>query len=366
VRERKTFEPYYARGKIMIARAILENKLSLSESVAEKFFYCLLCGNCKEHCYQELDTVEIFKAVRTQLVKEGYAPAAVNELINQLERYHNVFSASQEQRLSQIESIQKIADNHKVDLKNLPKKIPETLYFIGCVSSYRLPNVAVSTIKILEKQGIDFIVLGGDEWCCGDPLFLAGGSDLAREVAERNVAVFKKLGIKRILTSCAGCYRTFVEEYPKIFGKSLQDMGIEVLHTVQLLAKLEEEGKLKFKKGLKGKITYHDPCEIGRSLGVYDEPRRVLQSIPDIDFVELPRNRENAWCCGGGGVMKVTHPDMALDIVNDKLEEANEVDADIIVSCCPTCEWHIDDGVKTTGNAFRVLDLTELVAEVME
>ena len=357
IRERKGFESYFARGRMFIARSMLEGLLDYVPETVERVYTCLLCGNCKEHCPSELDTVGATKALRAETVRGGYPiPPEIDKLFTTVEASHNIFGEPQDRRFTKI-----VEEGGKIP----SKQGAELVYFPGCVACYRFPEIAASTIKILSKCGVDFNVLGADEWCCGDPLFMAGGLELAREHVEHTVNTIKNTGAKKIVTACAGCYRTFVEEYPEMLGESFEDMGIEVVHVAQLLAELLDKGKLKLRKGIKGRVTYHDPCELGRHCKVYEEPRKIIQSIPNIDFVELRRNRGNTWCCGGGGTYKMTHPDDSLDIAGDKLDEAKEVKADIILSCCPTCKWNIKDVIEKEGPQLKVFDLTELVAKAI-
>ena len=357
IRERKTFESYYARGRMILARAILEGRIGYNKSLSDRVYSCLLCGNCKEHCPHDVNTVDVTKALRAEVVRGGYPiPPEIDKLFTTVEASHNIFGEPQDRRFTKI-----VEEGGKIP----SKQGAELVYFPGCVACYRFPEIAASTIKILSKCGVDFNVLGADEWCCGDPLFMAGGLELAREHVEHTVNTIKNTGAKKIVTACAGCYRTFVEEYPEMLGESFADVGIEVVHTAQLLSELLDEGKLKLRKGIKGRVTYHDPCELGRHGEVYDEPRKVIQSIPDVEFVELRRNRGNTWCCGGGGTYKMTHPDDSLDIAGDKLDEAREIKADIILSCCPTCKWNMLEKVKEENAPFKVMDLTEIVEKAL-
>jgi Fe-S oxidoreductase len=205
--------------------------------------------------------------------------------------------------------------------------------------------------------------MGEEERCCGDPLIMVGQLFLAREEARYN---WERLKDKRVITSCAGCFRTFREEYPKLLG---EEYKVNAVHTVQLLAGLINEGKIKFKKKgeTKEKVTYHDPCELGREMKVFDEPRTIIEAIPGVELVEMVRNREKTWCCGGGGGVKGTNYDMSIEIATDKVKEALATGAKRIVSACPSCKMNINDGIKALGMEaeIKAIDITELVVEAL-
>jgi len=347
-------------GRIGVALDILQGKLALSDAPVEAIYECLLCGNCREKCgamdtttFKPLiDTPAIIKAMRADLFSAGVeVPKGVAMFGEAIEKTHNVFGAPAEERADWL------LPEIKVDTD------ADTVYFPGCLAAYRAPEIAQATAKILNKLGMKFSILGEEEYCCGDPLIMTGQLQLAREVARHN---FERLKGKNVITSCAGCYRTFREEYPKLLGKEYR---VKSRHIVSVLADLIDSGKLKFKKGTKGviktKVTYHDPCELGRDLGIYDQPRKIIQAIPGIELVELERNRENTWCCGGGGGLKGANYNLSLDIGKDKVKEALATGAKTIVSACPSCKSNINDAIKATGADLKAIDITELVAEAL-
>jgi len=231
----------------------------------------------------------------------------------------------------------------------------DTVLFVGCTLCYRRMEIPIATAKILKKLGVPFSILS-DEWCCGSPLFRTGETTLAEEMARHNVEALKEA--KTVLTSCAGCARVLKDDYPKILG----NLPFEVLHFTEFLYSLAKEGKLKPEKKIFKKVTYHDPCHIGRHLGIYDEPRKVLKSIPGIQLREMYPTRENAWCCGAGGGLKISHSELAIEIATDRLGHAKEVDAEAIVSSCPFCKTNILDAIKKTDSKLQMYDITELVA----
>lgn len=358
IREKLGFESTYARGRIIIARAILDGKLKWTDSLIKQVFTDLLCANCMIHCPLEIDIMGIFKALRSEIMRGKHKlPDGIETVISNIREGRDIFRTLKK-RVWWVSKARKINEKSQM------------VYFAGCVARNKLPNVAQASIKILNAAGLDFSILGTEEHCCGDPLFLIGETELVKELAKHNVEKIRETGADVLVTSCAGCYRVFKTEYPKIIGET----GFEVLHISQLLCDLLNKGKISFNERhvrdiVKAVVTYHDPCELGRYCGVYDPPREVIKHIaehfPGIEFLELKRNRENSWCCGAGGVLKAARPELAVEIAYDTIKEATELGANIITTCCPTCEWNFRDAIRMKKLNMKVLDLAELVAKVM-
>jgi len=239
----------------------------------------------------------------------------------------------------------------------------DTIYYPGCTAAYRQQDTARASVKILKAGGIEFDVLGEKELCCGSVLFNSGFFEEGVEVAKKNLEMFKELGIKRIITACAGCTKTFRETYEQIFG----ELPYEVKNIVEVVDELIQQGKLKFKEnGEKVRVTYHDPCHLGRSLGVYEPPRRILKAIPGVEFVEMNRNRENSRCCGAGGGVRSAYPETAISLAKRRIADAEEVNAELIVTPCPFCVLNLSDGAKQKGSNVEVKDITVFIAERLE
>jgi len=249
-------------------------------------------------------------------------------------------------------------------IKQRIKKRTEIAYFTGCVFSYmrRFAQIPKSFTLILNELGLNYTLLGPDELCCGNPLFLTGGHQLAEKLVRQNVKSIQDLGVEKLIMTCAGCYRSFKKEYPQIIGGELP---FEVLHSSELLAQLLDEGKLKFKNKIEKSITYHDPCELGRHCGVYEEPRKILENIPRLEYVELPKAKSNCTCCGGGGMLKATNPELALKIASKKLDEAKSVGANTIVTGCAACKLNLTEAEAKFGAKTEVLDIVEVVANAL-
>lgn len=229
------------------------------------------------------------------------------------------------------------------------KEKAEVLYFVGCMASFspQIQNIPSAMVELLERAGVDFTVLGEKEWCCGYPLLGAGMEKEVEELIQHNTEVIEATGAKKMVFSCPSCYKTFKERY---------DLDIELLHHTQLIAQLIEEGGIEPRQ-ITRKVTYHDPCDLGRHSGIYEEPRKVVGSLGG-EFVEMKKNREHATCCGGGGDLELIDPELTSDISRQVVEGAKEVGAQVIVTACQQCKRVIKKGAK---EELEVADMVELL-----
>ncbi|NVM53319.1 MAG: (Fe-S)-binding protein [Candidatus Helarchaeota archaeon] len=306
------------------------------------------CGNCTAQCELEVSDhiLEIIETLRAEAVRQGIGPLESQKVFEEaIAAEHNPYKELHAKRASWIVESLKLKDTADV------------LYFVGCTSSYRESEIATDMLDLLMKMDVA-VTVSSDEWCCGSPLIRTGQLKLVKELAEHNMEMIKNIGAKDVVFSCAGCYRTFKEDYEPILGK-VPEFGL--YHVTDFIVKLIEEGKIKFKEGDPVKITYHDPCHIGRHCGIYDSPRKVLKAIPGIELVEMKRNKENAWCCGAGGGVKSGFRDWAVEIASERIKEAEETGAEILVSSCPFCKRNLMDAIKATGSKLKFMDITELV-----
>jgi len=344
------------RGRMQLVRGLLDGELEVNAYVADRVYKCALCGYCLWRCPAGVKTTETIRAARAHLVEVEAYPEALDRIDANVRGNHSLYDMAPGERADWVDYM---------DLRDLVRvgERAEVVYFPGCVASLssRAMSVAAATSLILDHLGLDWTVLGGEEWCCGDPLLLSGKTGFAGETALHNLQAIRRLGARTLVTSCAGCYRAFNQEYPRLVG----DPGLEVLHTSQLLERALREGRIGFAAGLDMTVTYHDPCELGRLGGVYEAPRAVLRAVPGARFMELARNRSLTRCCGGGGVLKATYPEIALRLGSRKLEEAHLVGAEAVVSTCPACKLNISDAASEENDPLQVLDLTEIVARAM-
>ncbi len=357
------FEPYHARGKFAVLFGILDGSLEPSEEMANVFFQCTTCGSCRSICHQSydeninwficnyMDHTRVWEAFRADLVDLGFAIPRHKELMQSIEDEHNPY-------------FEKHADRVKwLSERKFPEKA-ETVYYMGCTEPYRLPELAKKMVQILDASGVDYTVIHPDEWCCGSVAIRTGFLKIAKELAEHNVAAIEKTGAKNVVIHCAGCYKTFKEDYPEILGKELP---FKVYHGTEFFLDLVNQGKLNLTKPVEMKVTYHDPCHLGRATEIYDPPRELIKKIPGIEFVEMKRNRENAWCCGAGGGVKAAFPEMAEKIAQGRILEAEELELKTIVTVCPFCETNLEAGANALEKSeIKILDILDLLTMAID
>jgi heterodisulfide reductase subunit D len=340
------FETDFMRGKIQVALALLDGTLEKSSENAESLFDCTLCGNCTQICASEFDPAHTLEQVREVL----------NEIPNEI----------------RDKITQKIANNNNPYVKdNVTKRawvselgfeIPakaDILYYIGCTAGIKLPEVAKAIAKILKAADVEFAVLE-DEPCCGSVLLRTGQVDEAKTCAKKVATAIRNSGAKKVVVSCAGCLKTLMADYPERFGIELPQVG----HVIDYVLDLLHEGKIKLKSQEEDvKVTYHDPCHLGRELGIYESPRYLLTALPGINLVEMETNRETAMCCGAGGGLKSYNSDLAKKIGADRVMDAELTGAEVLSTACPFCELNLESGRLKNNSKIRVVDVLELLAE---
>ncbi|MDZ7615162.1 MAG: (Fe-S)-binding protein [Flavobacteriaceae bacterium] len=245
-------------------------------------------------------------------------------------------------------------------------KTPEVLFWVGCAGSFddRAKKITRAVVKILQNAGVEFAVLGTEESCTGDPAKRAGNEFLFQMQAMTNIQVLNAYEVKKIVTACPHCFNTLKNEYPELGGH------YEVMHHTELINSLLKEGRLKVSSGaFKGKrITFHDPCYLGRANGVYEAPREILEKL-DAALVEMKRCKSNGLCCGAGGAQMFKEAEKgSKEVFIERTEEALEVNPDTIATGCPFCNTMLTDGIKNKekGHSISVLDIAELIATAGE
>ncbi len=349
------WEAFYGSGRIQIIRAYLERKLELDSDVADILYKCSCCGNCKVQCENDIPTVEIYEAMRARLVEKGLGSLPAHKpLVTSIKSYDNPWQQPRSGRA-------KWAKKLDVEVPEI-KKGDTVLYYVGCTASYdpNMKHLAVNTARILSKAGINFGIQGKNEKCCCSTLLRMGERDIAMELVQDNIKAFNELGVSTIVTSCAGCYKTVSQDYPQI-----ADLNPEVLHTVQYLDRLIQEGKLEFKIDVNMRVTYHDPCHLGKHSEVIDAPRRVLNAIPGVELVEMKRHGVESWCCGAGGGVRTAFLDWATESAAERVREAESTGVDTLVSACPFCYQNIDTAIKSIGSKIKMVDIVEIVEKAI-
>ncbi|MBN2076972.1 MAG: (Fe-S)-binding protein [Dehalococcoidales bacterium] len=325
----------------------------LPEIEGEDIWRCTTCGSCPQRCPRGVGTADIAVSFRRIAMKYGITPEPLHTVSASLGTEGNPLREARAER-------SKWADG--LSVKPFIEEM-EILYFPGCYPSYdpRLKKVAVATVSILNKAGVEFGILGDKENCCGESIRKAGNETLYKRLARENIKTFIDNGVHRILVSSPHCYHTFKNEYPEF------NVNFEVVHITQYLAELITTGRLELKEEYQKKVTYHDPCYLGRHNGIYEEPREVLNRVPGLELVDMPESRENSFCCGGGGGriwMDTAKGERFSDL---RLEQAFETGVEELVTACPYCITNFEDSRLSVKNGESVIikDITEIISEVI-
>ena len=335
--------------------------LGLKEEISRSstFWMCTACNSCTVRCPRGIQVSENMRLVREWVIRDGLqeTPQALSRLKDMIVQSHNMMGDNNETRL--------IWSSNLPDGLGEIKPQAEVVWFVGCVSSfypmaYKIPQ---SMVQILGRSGIDFTIMGGKEWCCGFPLFTGGMSDAIQDLAVHNLEQVMATGAKTLVTTCASCFHTWKHIYPDILSKFPKDL--KVLHATEYLAQLVEQGKIKLGT-VERLITYHDPCDLGKRNGIFDEPRYVLESIPGIELREMANHHQNSLCCGGGGNVEAFSPDTVAEASKNRLDQAQATGAEYIVSACQQCMRTFSNGARKNQIRLRVMDFTQLVLESIE
>lgn len=322
-------------------------------------YECSTCGQCEVVCPAHIDTVNLWEELRRLIVRAGYGPLEPQKALRKsVMTYDNPWQQPRAGRTKWSRRAKK--DNLIIEEpREIQKTKGKVLLFFGCTASYdaNVKQVAINTINILETLNIDYGVLGKDEKCCGSVLLRMGDPEYKR-LFQENIDQFNRLGIETLISSCSGCFKTIMQDYPKI-GK----LNFEVLHTVEYLARLLKTGELTFSHPVNRDITFHDPCHLGRATGGFDAPRMIIDAIPGLNLVEMPRNREYSRCCGAGGGLKAGFPDIQGRMAQRRIKEAEDTGAKELVSCCPFCYQGLQVGIGVSGSNIVMKDLSAHIAE---
>ncbi len=333
--EDNEWDPSVARGKVILAYGLARREIPADESVVQRLAQCTTCKDCERRCPSNIKVVDIVESARADLVAAGCVLPAHQRIIENVKNTKNPYGETQ-----------------PVDL-GVPIREAEIGYFVGCTARYRQKEIATHAISLLRKLEVDFTLI--DEVCCGSTLQRVGAKerDFVR-LMKANVNAAKKLKVKKLLFTCAGCLRMFKEQYPKYL-----EVPFEVEHLVQFLAKQN----LKLRSFPK-RIAYHDPCHMGRHLKIYDEPRKVISMIPEATLVEFAETKETARCCGGGGGVRAAEPQAAQRIASRRVKAASEI-ADLLVSACPFCVSNLRLGNELIKVDIEIKDIAEVVDDLL-
>ncbi|MHA1315682.1 MAG: (Fe-S)-binding protein [Candidatus Helarchaeota archaeon] len=348
-------ESFSPRSRVTIAGDLFLNKLGITQRVKDVIFSCTLCGLCHNSCPSGVDVMETVKATRRYILEKGAGPESLKALINSLMDEKNIFMLDNSDRMDWAADIEE-------DVKNKIKKQAETAIYVGCQESFKgsLYNIPEALVLIFNRLNYDYTLLGEDEWCCGAPFFLLGLKDeKSKQLMVHNVEAMKSLGVKKIITTCPGCYKAWNEEYRKMD----KELPFEIKHSTEILADFIKDNTLKITKPFKAKVVFQDPCELGRHSGIYEAPRIILKNIPELELIELEREKADAYCCGGGGLCKATYPDTAAEIAGSVVDKYIDAGAEVIVTSCPACFDNLVGAIE--GKDVKLIDIHDLVFSLL-
>jgi len=402
------FHAWSGSGKIIMGLSLLEKRVEkITEPMRDALLQCTLCGACDVSCKYSTN-IEVFDTifdVRRYMVKAIGAHPVHLKYLAKVEEFHNPYGEPHTQRQQWLESTKAVHND-----------TAKTLFFTGCTAAYRHQDMAKASVEVLSAGELEFRVSEA-EWCCGSPIYRSGQVDDAIKYFEHNIGLFSAMGIEEVITACPGCYSMFVAEYPKYLNADLLGKWkkIKFRHMVEVLEDFIAKKKIIFAEEPQNRrlvVTYHDPCHLGRgsepwipewegtekkvynqikvydppkktrrgTRGIYKAPRFILKQLKNsgVEFVEMFRINEYAYCCGSGGGVKAAYPEMALAASMERLEEAeavlkskveellkmNEsVDEMVVVSACPFCKTNFEEAIAKSGKRIRYLDINQLVNE---
>jgi Fe-S oxidoreductase/FAD/FMN-containing dehydrogenase len=349
------------RGKLLALKNFFLdrsfNRREITQEFVTRVYECTMCGRCEEDCTVKIRSPELWGSLRSDLQRRGFSLDPIEGLMSVLIEHRNTAGKPVERQVDWLRRT-------RLSFDPMAKKKAKSVYFVGCNTAYfaMAYPIAQSFARILDLMGIDFVTMGGQEWCCGYPFIVAGKPDESREFILHNIEKVRELGADTVLVSCPGCYRVWSDEYRKIIQ---DDHGLDVVHTAQFLAEAIQEDRIRLTE-MKERVTYHDPCDLGRNAGIYEEPRSVIRGIPGINFVELEDHREYAMCCGAGGDLLAVNLKLSQEVSKRRAEQVIESGAQLLATACPSCMKMLGFGMREIDAEVSVMDICQLVYQAME
>jgi len=325
----------------------------------EELWDCTTCSTCYSRCPKQVNPMEAIIAMRSAFVEKGRVHPNVKTALESIFRQGNPLKMARSDRANWAKDLQ---------IKSIAEQGAEYLFYVGCTPSYdpRGQKVARAMVQVMNAAGVDFGILGNDENCCASEARRLGELGLFEGMVEMNEEIFKDLEITKLFTISPHCFNTFKNDYPKVGEQPKRPMQVQ--HYTQMLSGLVKEQRLKFYGEFAKKVTYHDPCYLGKHNGIFDEPRNVLKSIPGLELIEMDRSREKSLCCeGGGGRMWLEGTNPGTRLAQLRVQEALDTGAEILATACPFCLSTLDEAVKhlNAEEKIRVLDIAEIAVQAL-
>lgn len=324
---------------------------------------CTTCGACVEQCPVDIEHIDtIVDMRRYEVLMESRFPTEAGTMLRNIENQGDPWGLGASKRLDWAAGL---------DVRVVDGAIPddvEYLYWVGCAGALdeRARKTTRALVGLLQQAGVSFAVLGPGESCTGDPARRMGNEYLYQTQAAQNIETLKGAGVRKVIASCPHCFNTIGREYPALGG------DFEVVHHSQLLEELVRSGRLKPSRRVDSKVTYHDPCYLGRHNRVYDEPRGVIDSVPGVETVEMHRHRDRGFCCGAGGARMWMEERIGKRVNVERTDEALGTGADVVGTACPYCLIMLDDAVRERqaggqiSGDVRVLDIAQILSQSVD
>jgi Fe-S oxidoreductase len=348
--------PWNRVRDFLVRKIVLQAQLGVVPFESEDLWLCATCGQCVQRCPRGVEIIDVMRAMRRLLVPDGVVPASIPNLrgiMTSIASVGNPWGQEPKDRANWAKDL---------DVKEFGEDT-EVLYFPCCYPSYdpRLRKVSQATATLLNKAGVNFGILGSKENCCGESVRKAGNEALFKRLARENMKAFIEHGVKKILVSSPHCYHAFKNDYAEF------KFNFEVVHISQYLFQLINEERLNPTKEYGKKVTYHDPCYLGRHNDIFDEPRGVLKKISGLELVEMADAREESLCCGMGGGRIWMETAKEERFSNLRLEQAIKVGAEVLATSCPYCITQFEDSVLSLkeSEGIQIKDITEILQEVI-
>lgn len=350
-------ETWTSKGRYLLIEGLMKGELNPSKKIIDVIYSCTLCGLCFMQCTKELNMDRAVIAARRYIAERGLAPKPVKVVLKNIQNKDNPFGLPRDIRVSFMDDISRDQLRHVFTHARASK----ILFWVGCNTAFRAPEIAQATISIIAKSDLNVGLLGEKEGCCGSILIFSGLFDHAKENAERIIKEISNTGASTVITSCAGCYEAFTVLYQEMLGI---EVPFKVQHISQLMDQLKEGGVLSF-RDLDMKVTYHDPCSLGRHSNVYNTPRNILRAIPNLELIEMPLTKENSRCCGGGGGFYAINNEASIDSAMRILKDVLSLGLKTIVTTCPQCYTTFRIAARQL-NKMEIFDITQIIDKSLQ